>query len=290
MLRDLVPSTLRCGKQILDLSRPVVMGILNATPDSFHAGSRLPVGSQAIVDRAGAMLRDGAAILDIGGMSSRPGAIAITEQEESDRVMPVVEALVAAFPEAILSVDTYRARIAREALSKGVGMVNDISGAAWDPDMLRAVSEGRGAYVLMHVQGTMETMHKMTEYEDLVGDVLKYFVSKLRTLKAAGLEEIVLDPGFGFSKSPRQNFQLIDRLTTFRLLGRPLLVGISRKSTLSRTIGRPTEETLAATTALHMMALHNGANILRVHDVREAMDAMAVFRALEDARRAEVDS
>jgi dihydropteroate synthase len=263
------------------------MGILNITPDSFYAASRMTGEVASIVDTAGQMVRDGATILDVGGMSTRPGAPEISEAEELDRVLPVVTAIAEAFPEIVVAVDTYRAGVAREALAAGARMINDISGFGRDPDMPATVARAQAAYVLMHMRGTPSTMSQMTDYEDVVGDVLKYFVSKIRALSAAGIHEVLVDPGFGFAKTPAQNYRLIDRLATFRLTGCPVLVGVSRKSTLQRTVGRDAAGTLDATTALHMAALLNGASVLRVHDVRPAADAIVVYRDLMAARHAQ---
>lgn len=241
----------------------------------------------AIVDTAGQMVRDGASILDVGGMSTRPGAAEISEAEEMDRVLPVVSAMAEAFPGIVVAVDTYRSGVARASLASGARMINDISGFGRDPDMPATVAGAQAAYVLMHMRGTPATMNQLTDYEDVVGDILKYFVNKLRALAVAGVHEIVIDPGFGFAKTPAQNYRLIDRLATFRLTGCPVLVGVSRKSTLQRTVGRDAAGTLDATTALHMAALLNGASILRVHDVQPAADAIAVYRDLMAARHAQ---
>lgn len=280
MLRKQLKGTLRCGNQLIEVSKPLVMGIINTTPDSFYEGGRTNNSVEKALEMASLMLIEGAAILDIGGMSTRPGATEIPLGEELDRVIPVIEAIHAAFPGVVISVDTYRAQVAREAIKAGATMVNDISGGQWDDELLGVVANYQAAYVAMHIKGTPENMHQHTDYHDVVSDILKYFVNRLRILKKAGIEEVMLDPGFGFAKTMEQNYRLIDRLGIFRLLGKPLLIGLSRKSTLSKTIGRSAEETLEATTALHMVALQNGASVLRVHDVRPAMDAIAVYNQL----------
>jgi dihydropteroate synthase len=280
MLRKQLKKTLRCGNQLIEVSKPLVMGIINATPDSFYEQGRTNNSVEKALAMASSMLEEGAAILDVGGMSTRPGAIEIPLGEELERVIPVIEAIHADFPGAVISVDTYRAKVADEAIRAGATIVNDISGGQWDPELLAVVAKHQAAYVAMHIKGTPVDMQQHTDYHDVVSDVLKYFVSKIKILESAGIGEIMLDPGFGFAKTIEQNYQLIDRLGTFRLLGKPLLIGLSRKSTLSRTIGRPAEETLEATTALHMIALQNGASVLRVHDVRPAMDAIAVYNQL----------
>ncbi len=280
MLRGECQNTLRCGNQLIELTNPLIMGIFNATPDSFYALSRAGGAVETALDLARSMLSQGATILDIGGMSTRPGAKEVSENEEITRVVPVIEAIHAEFPEAILSVDTYRARVAEESIKAGATMVNDISGGQLDDQLVKVVADRQVAYVMMHLRGTPENMNQYTDYKDVISDLLKYFVKRLQIAREAGVTEIILDPGFGFAKTMEQNYELIDRLGSFRLLNRPLLVGVSRKSTLSRTIGRPVEEALEATTALHMVALQNGASILRVHDVLPAMDTIAVFNKI----------
>ena len=272
--------TLRCGNQVIELTDPCVMGILNATPDSFYEPSRAGILVEKIIEKAKLMLSEGATILDVGGMSTRPGADEISEHEELTRVIPVIEAIHSALPEAILSIDTYRSIVAKEACNAGATMINDISGGQADEEIFKVASAFNAAYVLMHMKGTPKTMQQLTEYEHIINDLIKYFVKQIPKLHRAGVQDIVLDPGFGFAKTPEQNYQLIGQLKAFRFLNHPILVGVSRKSTLSKTIGGPTEETLSATTALHMAALQNGASILRVHDVRPAMDAIAVFQQL----------
>ena len=281
MLRKGRRNSIRCGNQLIDLTTPVVMGIINVTPDSFYHNSRVDGSIDLAVEMAGQMLAEGAAILDIGGMSTRPGAEEIPLDKELSRVLPVIRAIHEAFPDAILSIDTYRAEVARQCIHAGASMVNDISGGELDHELLEVVAGENTAYVLMHMKGTPATMNQLTEYQYLVHDVLKYFVTKLRQLKTSGINEVVIDPGFGFAKTMEQNYQLIDRLNVFQILELPIMVGISRKSTLAKTIGRPVEETLEATTALHMVALQNGASILRVHDVRAAMDSIAVYNKLQ---------
>lgn len=280
MLRKQLKGTLRCGNQLIEVSKPLVMGIINTTPDSFYEPGRTNNSVEKALNMASRMIGEGASILDVGGMSTRPGAIEIPLKEELERVIPVIEAINAAFPGVVISVDTYRAQVAGEAIKAGATMVNDISGGQWDMELLEVVARHEAAYVVMHSRGTPENMQQNTVYQDIVGELLKYFVNRLEVLKKAGIEEVMLDPGFGFAKTMEQNYQLIDRLGIFRLLGNPLLIGLSRKSTLSKTIGRSAEETLEATTALHMVALQNGAAVLRVHDVRPAMDAIAVYNQL----------
>jgi dihydropteroate synthase len=229
---------------------------------------------------AGRMIGEGASILDIGGMSTRPGSTEISVTEELDRVIPVIESVKKAFPDTIVSVDTYRSVVAEAAIRAGAGMINDISGGQLDHDLWPLVSKHPVAYILMHLKGTPRDMMQYAEYQDVISDLLKYFIQKIRELKAIGIEEIVIDPGFGFAKNPAQNYKLIRRLNSFGMFGLPVMIGLSRKSTLSKTIDRPVDETLYATTALHMAALMNGASILRVHDIQPAMDAIRVYQEL----------
>ena len=280
MLRKVNPTSIRCGNQLIDLTTPVVMGILNVTPDSFYEQSRIDNSPESAVRNAAKMIEEGATILDIGGMSTRPGAEEIPLEMELERVLPVISALHSAFPETIISIDTYRAEVARQSIDAGAAIVNDISGGELDPDLLTVVAEKKATYILMHMRGTPTTMSQLAEYEYIAHDLLKYFINKLKLLKSAGISEIIIDPGFGFAKTMGHNYQLISQLNLFNILQRPVLVGISRKSMLSKTIGRPVEETLEATTALHMVALQKGASILRVHDVQAAMDTIAVYNKL----------
>ena len=275
-------TTIRCRNHLLDLSVPVVMGVINVTPDSFYEPSRTSPGDSQIVDIAGKMLESGAAILDIGGMSSRPGSMPVEVNEEEDRVVSVIDLLMAHFPAAIISVDTYRAQVAKSSILAGASIVNDISGGSLDPALWDVVRSHQVAYCLMHMKGTPADMQSRTEYQDLISDLLKYFVNKLTELHRLGIRDIMIDPGFGFAKTMEQNYHIIQHLDLFRILGCPVMVGVSRKSTLSKTINRPAEETLSATTALHMAALQKGASILRAHDVIPAMDAIAVYVKLRD--------
>jgi len=284
MLRGNGPVTLRCGEKLLDLSTPVVMGIINVTPDSFYPQSRVSLEDNNLIDVAGKMIEDGASILDIGGMSTRPGAEEIELDIELNRAIPAIQTLKKHFPEVIISLDTYRSGIAHEGIKAGATIINDISGGELDAEMMEVVSKAPVTYVLMHMRGHPGNMQSMTDYKDLIGDLTRYFVEKIRALTKNGVTDIVIDPGFGFSKTMRQNYQVINHLDVFHMLGHPLMVGISRKSTLSKTIGRPMEETLEATSALHMTALLKGSNILRVHDVKAARDVIAVYHQLTSAQ------
>ena len=270
-------STLNCRGKILQLDAPQVMGILNVTPDSFFAGSRLSSVSE-VVQKAGAMLADGADILDIGGYSTRPGAAEVSEQEELDRVVPAVEAIMQAYPEAILSVDTFRARVAEAAIGAGASIINDISAGSLDEAMYQTVARLQAPYILMHMRGTPQTMNTLTEYEDVVLEVLDELQKQVAILTRLGVKDIILDPGFGFAKTVDQNFQLLSRLEELRILELPLLVGVSRKSMTYKFLGITQADALPGTIVLNTIALMKGAAILRVHDVKETKQTVQLYK------------
>jgi len=270
--------TLNLAGRSLDLTTPVVMGILNLTPDSFYEGSRFDPHSDKYLQEAGQMLHDGAAILDVGGYSTRPGAEEISENEENDRVIAVIQKLVTNFPKVVISIDTFRAGVAREAVRAGAALVNDVSGGNLDARMFGAVADLGVPYVLMHMRGTPQTMVSKNQYEHLVRDILKELADKLARLRSMGVADIIIDPGFGFAKNVSQNFELLNNLEHFQELNAPLLVGLSRKSMIWRSLGITPAESLNGTTALHTIALQKGANILRVHDVKEAVEAIKLWQ------------
>jgi dihydropteroate synthase len=279
--------TLNCRGRLVDLTQPVVMGILNATPDSFFADSRVSGEKAAIttvLDIAQQMLADGATFLDIGGYSTRPGAAPVSPLEEADRVLPLIEAIAATFPDALLSIDTFRASVARQAVASGAVMINDVSGGTLDPTMFQTVAELSQSqsivYVLMHLRGTPQTMQSLAVYEDVVREVIDELAARLADLRALGAKDVILDPGFGFAKTPAQNFELLSRLDAFRLFDEPLLVGLSRKTTIWKTLNINASQALNGTTVLNTAALLKGASILRVHDVREAAEAIKLTQQL----------
>ena len=271
--------TLNCGGQLLSLDRPLVMGIMNLTPDSFYAGSR-QAGVEMAVETAGEMLADGASILDLGGMSSRPGAELISSKKERKRIIPAVAAIKAAYPSAVISVDTVYAATARAAVAEGAGMINDISAGSIDPELLECLPELNVPYVLMHMRGKPTNMQKKTKYKDLIGEIWDFLAEKNAQLTAAGVNDIILDPGFGFGKSVKQNYKLLNNLHAFQTMNRPVLAGISRKSMIWRALDVEPSEALNGTTALHVIALQQGAAILRVHDVREAIEVVKLMDIL----------
>jgi dihydropteroate synthase len=270
-------STLNCQGKLVPLGHPVVMGILNVTPDSFYEGSRIR-GTDALLRQAEAMLQEGAAILDIGGYSSRPDAQDVSPEEERTRVIPAIRALRQAFPDCLISVDTFRARIAEEAVGAGANIINDISGGQLDGTMFETVGRLQVPYILMHMRGTPQTMNQLTEYEDIMLDLVRYFEPLIMQLQAAGVRDIILDPGFGFAKTVDQNFEVLRHLGDLKLLGLPILAGLSRKSMTYKTLEVPATEALAGTIALNTIALMQGASILRVHDVKEAVQTVKLFR------------
>lgn len=268
--------TLNAGGKLIDLSSPKVMGIINLTPDSFYAGSRKQGINEALL-QAEKMLSDGATFLDIGAYSSRPGADDISVQEETERLLPVIEMLAGRFPEAILSVDTFRAQVAEMAIKAGAHMINDISGGQLDEDMFATVARLQVPYILMHMKGTPKNMNQLAQYENVFDEVFDYFSDKYHALKQAGVKDVIIDPGFGFAKKTAHSYTLMNRLQDFNILGLPLLVGISRKKMIYKTLATTADEALNGTTALNAIALSKGANILRVHDVKEAVEAVKVW-------------
>jgi dihydropteroate synthase len=268
--------TLNAGGKLIDLSTPKVMGIINLTPDSFYAGSRKQSVDEAL-QQAEKMLNEGAAFLDIGAYSSRPGAIDIAVQEEMDRLLPVVEALAKSFPCAVLSIDTFRAVVAEAAINAGAHIINDISGGQLDAGMFATVGRLQVPYILMHIKGTPQNMNQLAQYENVFNEVFDYFTDKYYRLKQAGVKDVIIDPGFGFAKKMEHSYALMNRLQEFSLLGLPLLVGVSRKNMIYKTLGVNANEALNGTTALNAIALTKGATILRVHDVKEAVEGVKIW-------------
>lgn len=274
--------TILCKGRLLDLSMPVVMGILNLTPDSFFDGGKYS-HADAIFQQAEKMLQEGATILDLGGASSRPGAAEVPEAEEMRRVLPAVTGILQRFPESILSIDTWRAPVAEAAINAGAHIINDISGGSLDPELFATAGRLQTPYILMHMQGTPQTMQQHPHYEDVVTEVLDYFIEKTARLRAVGVKDIILDPGFGFGKTVAHNYTLLRQLHTFgTVTGLPVLAGISRKSMICKALGVKPENALNGTTALHMVALQQGACILRAHDVREAREVITLWQLLQD--------
>lgn len=277
-------TTLNCNGQLVDLSEPVVMGVINVTPDSFFTGSRHADVDKA-VRQAEKMLTEGGTILDIGGMSSRPGAEIISEKEELKRVLPPLKAIVQNFPNVLISIDTIRASVARVCVAEGASIVNDISAGKYDMAMFETIAELQNIpYILMHMKGdTPGTMQKQAAYDEITIEIMDFFIEKLGILRGLGIKDIIIDPGFGFGKTINHNYQLINQLHAFKILDIPILAGLSRKSMIWKTLNITPEEALNGTSILNFVALQQGAQILRVHDVKEAVEAIRLFKKLESA-------
>jgi dihydropteroate synthase len=276
------PRYINAGGRLLDLKIPKVMGIINITADSFYQGSRYS-GEKEILGAAGKMIQDGADILDVGGYSTRPGAAEISAEEEGSRVFGAIKLILKEFPGAVISVDTFRAEIAAEAIEGcGAQMINDISGGEADPGMFDLVKRLNVPYILMHMKGNPKTMQDNPVYDDVVADILKWFGKRIFTLRSSGVKDIIIDPGFGFGKTADHNFELLNRLGDFSIAGLPVLIGVSRKSMIWRTLGISADEALPGTVALNTVALLKGADILRVHDVKEAVQAVRLLCRMKD--------
>ncbi|MGC4103410.1 dihydropteroate synthase [Ferruginibacter sp.] len=271
---------INCKGKIVSWDAPLVMGIINATPDSFYKGNL----QDDMLQLAGRMLSDGAGILDIGGQSTRPGSERITVEEELKRVLPVISSIHQKYPDALISIDTYYSTVAAAAVEAGAGIVNDISGGKMDPLMYATVAQLNVPYICMHMKGTPGNMQQDPQYEDVTKEVLDFFIATIDTCTKAGIKDIIIDPGFGFGKTIEHNFSLLKKLEVFQMLHRPVLAGISRKSTIYKTLGTTADQALNGTTVLNTMALMNGASILRVHDVKEAKEAVTLFTAYKKAR------
>ena len=273
--------TLNCKGRLLVVDKPLVMGIINATPDSFFQGSRQQT-VEDILRQAERMLKDGADILDIGGQSTRPSSSVVDAEEELKRVIGGIEAIHRHFPETFISVDTYYSLVAKEAVNAGASIVNDITAGRMDKDMIATVATLNVPYVLMHMQGTPQTMQQSPQYENVTLDVLDFFVAKIEELNKSGINSIVIDPGFGFGKTIEHNFELLRNLAAFKIVNHPVLLGISRKSTIYRTLGVSAAEALNGTTVLNTIGVMNGAAIIRVHDVKEAEEIIKLVTALNE--------
>lgn len=271
--------TLNIRGTLLDLTTPKIMGILNVTPDSFFDGSRYTT-DDSIIMQTEKMLAEGATFVDVGGYSSRPGAENIPETEEINRSVGAVKLISKKFPTAILSIDTFRSEVARQAILEGASIINDISAGEQDQNMFATVAKLKVPYIAMHMRGTPQTMKTLAEYENLIKEVTSYLLQKITLLESLNVKDVLIDPGFGFAKTAEQNFHLLNHLDYFAILGKPLVAGLSRKSMIWKTLGVKPDDALNGTTALNMTALLKGANILRVHDVKEAMEVVKLYARL----------
>ena len=277
--QPITPQTINCKGKLIDLSTPKIMGILNLTPDSFYAPSQINQAEQ-LLQTAQQMLAQGATFLDIGGYSTRPNATYISPDEELSRILPAIKILSQHLPQAILSVDTFRATVARQAIEAGAHLVNDISGGTLDDQMFQTVAQMKVPYILMHLKGTPQTMQSQTHYQDMIGEITNHLLQKINQLRQLGLKDVIIDVGFGFAKTIDQNYHLLNHLQRFQILELPILTGISRKSMVWKTINKTPNEALNGTSALHLLALQKGSNILRVHDVAPAMEIIKIFEKI----------
>lgn len=273
--------TINCKGKLLNFDSPIVMGILNVTPDSFYDGGNLS-NEDKIIEKANQMLSEGATILDVGGYSSKPGATEVSEKEEINRVVPAIKSILSQFPDAILSVDTFRSSVAREAVNAGASIINDISAGELDPTMFSTVRELQVPYCIMHMQGNPKTMQQNPTYQNVVTEVFYSLSKKVEQLKELGVNDILIDPGFGFGKTIEHNYEILNHLNHFSLMNLPILVGVSRKSMIYKVLENTPSEALNGTTALNSFALMKGANILRVHDVKQAQETIYLFNKLTE--------
>lgn len=271
---------MNCKGKLIDLEMPKVMGILNITPNSFYDGGKYKNESQ-LLQRVEKMLSEGADFIDVGAYSSKPNAELVSEAEEMSRIIPVLKLLQREFKDVVLSIDTFRAAVAKACIENGAAIINDISAGLLDDQMLHTVAQYQVPYIMMHMKGTPQSMQDFTQYENLIKEMLYYFSERIAQARAYGIHDLIVDPGFGFSKTVDQNFELMQKLDLFQILELPLLIGISRKSMIYKTLETTAEEALNGTTFLNAMALERGAKILRVHDVREAVECVRLFNKLK---------
>lgn len=275
-----VKTSLNCNGTLLDLASPVVMGILNVTPDSFYDGGRFH-SDKSVLKQVEKMLNEGASLIDIGGMSSRPGAVFVSEKEEIERVIPCVKLLKKEFPKALISIDTWRSEVAKASVENGANLINDISGGQFDEKLFETIARLKVPFVLMHIKGSPEKMQENPTYSDVKEEILKYFIAKIEILTNLGVNDILLDVGFGFGKTLDHNYEILQNLHAFNILGLPQLVGISRKSMVYNFLKIDAEDALNGTSVLHFAALEQGAKVLRVHDVKEAIETIKLFEKLK---------
>ena len=272
--------SINCKGQLIDLSTPKVMGILNITPDSFYDGG-IYKNDRDILHKAEKMLSAGATFIDVGGYSSRPKATHISEEEELKRILPVIDLVLKEFPDALISADTFRSRVAKQSVEAGASIINDISAGKIDQDMLQTAAELKVPYIMMHMKGTPQTMGKQANYKNLLKEVLFYFSERIAEARRLGIIDLIIDPGFGFSKTVQQNYELLNNLDHFNILELPILVGVSRKSMIHKPLNISADEALNGTSVLNTIALQKGASILRVHDVKEAMECIILTQQLK---------
>ena len=271
--------TINCNGKLISLERPKIMGILNVTPDSFFDGGKYK-DEASVLNQVDKMLNEGATFIDLGAYSSRPGAKEVDEDTELKRITPIVSSIINKFPDVILSIDTFRSNVAKACIENGAAIVNDISAGLHDDNMLSTVAKLNVPYIMMHMRGTPKNMQQQTDYKDILKEVLFYFSERLAAAKALGVKDIIIDPGFGFAKNLEQNFELLKQMEVMSIIEHPLLAGISRKSMIYKTLDVTADQALNGTTALHMACLQKGAKILRVHDVKEAVECTKLYEQL----------
>lgn len=275
--------TINCKGNLLDLSTPKVMGILNITPDSFFDGGKYKTDAD-FLKQTEKMLTEGAAIIDVGAYSSRPNAVFVSEAEEIERLTPIVALLVKQFPDIILSVDTFRAEVAKAAIENGAAIINDIAAGLLDDNMLNVIAETKVPYIMMHMRGTPQTKATLTHYDDIVKEMIFYFSERIAAARNLGINDIIIDPGFGFAKTLEQNYEVLQKLELFQMLEVPLLSAVSRKSMIYKLLETSPQEALNGTTFLNTVSLMKGAKILRVHDVKEAVECVKLFEVLQQSK------
>ncbi|MDD3005267.1 dihydropteroate synthase [Flavobacterium sp.] len=271
--------TINCKGELIDLSRPKVMGILNLTPNSFFDGGKYS-DENAILSQVKKMLNEGATFIDVGAYSSKPNADFVNEEEELQRLIPIIELLVKTFPEILISVDTFRSKVAEKAIEAGAAIINDISAGSLDENMMQTVAKLQVPYIMMHMKGTPNTMQSLTQYDDILHEMMFYFAEKIQMARRLNINDLIIDPGYGFAKTTEQNFEVMQKSEIFQHLNLPVLVGFSRKSMIYKTLKNSAQEALNGTTALNAFSLMKGAQILRVHDVKEAVETIALYEAL----------
>jgi dihydropteroate synthase len=268
--------TINCKGQLIDLSTPKIMGILNVTPNSFYDGGKYSLEAD-VLSQVGKMLDEGATFIDIGAYSSKPNAEFVSEEEEVNRLVPIIQLIMSHFPEALLSIDTFRSKIASIGIENGAALINDISAGSLDEKMMEVIAKYNVPYIMMHMRGTPQTMKSLTNYENIVKEMLLYFSEKVTKARSLGINDLIIDPGFGFAKTLDQNYEVLQNLELFQVLDLPILAGISRKSMVYKPLGLTADDALNGTTVLNTIALSKGANILRVHDVKEAVECVKLF-------------
>jgi dihydropteroate synthase len=272
--------TLNCNGKLIDLTSPKVMGILNVTPNSFYDGGK-HVEAKAILNQVEKMLSEGATFIDVGGYSSKPNAEEVAEEQELQRILPVVQNISKEFPNAVISIDTFRSKVAQAAIENGAAIINDISAGNLDAKMMETVAQLQVPYIMMHMKGTPQTMKSLAQYKNIVKEMLFYFSEKIALARSFGINDLILDPGFGFAKTVDQNFEVLSKLDLFQIAEMPILAGLSRKSMIYKTLDTSAEFALNGTTSLNMISLMKGAKILRVHDVKEAVECVQLYNQLQ---------